>query len=217
MSELNAHIRQARIDYSLAELDEKMVDIQPLVQFQKWLAQAIEAKLLEPYAMTISTVDHESKPSARIVLLREITDKGLVFYTNYTSKKGNDINANPYGAATFFWPELQRQIRFEGKLQKVSSEKSDSYFQSRPRESNYGAWASEQSAELKSRTDLEEKIANIKIQFADKPIARPPVWGGYELVITKAEFWQGRNSRLHDRIQYTDNSENNWNIKRLSP
>jgi len=217
MSSINDHIRKARMDYSLAELDEKMVQHDPIQQFKDWLAQAIDARLLEPYAMTLATVDRSGMPSTRIVLLREITHRGLIFFTNYTSRKGTEIEQNPLGSALFFWAELQRQVRLEGRLEKVSEKISDDYFNSRPRESNIGAWASEQSSVIASRKDLEKRIVEINAKFEGQPVTRPPYWGGYELVVTEVEFWQGRNSRLHDRIHYSNKIEHGWKIERLSP
>ena len=217
MSSINDHIRKSRMDYSLAELDEKMVQHDPIQQFKDWLAQAIDARLLEPYAMTFATVDGLGMPSTRIVLLREITHRGLIFFTNYTSRKGTEIEKNPLGSALFFWAELQRQVRLEGRLETVSEKISDDYFNSRPRESNIGAWASEQSSVIASRKDLEKRIVEINAKFEGKPVTRPPYWGGYELVVTEVEFWQGRNSRLHDRIHYSNKNEQGWKIERLSP
>jgi pyridoxamine 5'-phosphate oxidase len=166
--------------------------------------------------MNVSTVSKEGKPSSRIVLLRNFSENGFVFYTNYNSKKGNDISENNSAAINFFWPQLERQIRIEGKLQKVDSKISDEYFASRPHDSQLGAWASNQSEVLKNRQELEEKFAALEKKFAGINVPRPEHWGGYCLVPDSIEFWQGRPSRIHDRIKFTT-VNNEWKIERLSP
>ena len=193
-----------------------MVNSNPIVQFDLWMKEALNADIPEPHAMNVSTVSKEGKPSSRIVLLRNFSENGFVFYTNYNSKKGNDISENNCAAINFFWPQLERQIRIEGKLQKVDSKISDEYFASRPHDSQLGAWASNQSEVLKNRQELEEKFAALEEKFAGKNVPRPEHWGGYCLVPDSIEFWQGRPSRIHDRIKFTT-VNNEWKIERLSP
>jgi pyridoxamine 5'-phosphate oxidase len=213
---INEYIKSLRTNYSKHSLDEKEVNADPLRQFELWMKEAIEAKVNEPHAMVVSTVDKNGKPSSRILLLREVSDKGFSFYTNYHSRKGSDIEQNPFVCLNFFWPELERQVRVEGKLSKQTDRESDEYFETRPRESQLGAWVSTQSHVLKSREELERKFAETEQKFSGKPIPRPPYWGGYNLKPERLEFWQGRPHRLHDRIQYTINMDS-WKIERLFP
>ncbi len=216
MKDINEHIKSLRSDYSKMELNERDIHKSPFLQFEKWMKEAIDAEIIEPHAMTLSTVSIELKPSARIVLLRDFGILGFTFYTNYTSRKGQDIAVHPDAALTFFWPQIERQVRIEGVLEKVSASVSDAYFNSRPRESKIGALVSEQSKSIQSRELLEEKMNDLSTRFAGKEISRPEYWGGYCLKPSVFEFWQGRPSRLHDRIQFTL-SEENWLIQRLSP
>lgn len=216
MAELNEHIRKLRSDYSQMELNENELEKNPILQFEKWLKEALEAKILEPHALTISTVNAEGKPSSRIVLLRDVTSNGFTFYTNYESKKGRDIEQSPYATMNFFWPQIERQVRVDGVLVKVPSAVSEDYFQSRPRESKIGAWASNQSRVLSSRKELEDKFIALSAQYPGDDVPRPPHWGGYLLQPTSVEFWQGRPNRLHDRIEYVL-SGTSWLTQRLSP
>ncbi|MFN5793812.1 MAG: pyridoxamine 5'-phosphate oxidase [Bacteroidota bacterium] len=216
MESTSKEINKLRLEYSKEILDEKMVNSNPIVQFDLWMKEALNADIPEPHAMNVSTVSKEGKPSSRIVLLRNFSENGFVFYTNYNSKKGNDISENNSAAINFFWPQLERQIRIEGKLQKVDSKISDEYFASRPHDSQLGAWASNQSEVLKNRQELEEKFAALEKKFAGINVPRPEHWGGYCLVPDSIEFWQGRPSRIHDRIKFTT-VNNEWKIERLSP
>ena len=214
--ELNEHIRKLRSDYAHSELSEGGIENNPVLQFERWLKEAISAEVSEPNAMTLSTVSKEGKPSSRIVLLREISAKGFTFYSNYNSKKAQDIVSNSNAALNFFWPQVERQVRVEGVLEKISDELSDNYFQSRPRGSKLGAWASGQSQVIKSRQVLEEKFSELSAKFPGDEVPRPAFWGGYLLKPTMLEFWQGRPGRLHDRIQYLLKNHE-WLIQRLSP
>ncbi|HEY6160878.1 MAG TPA: pyridoxamine 5'-phosphate oxidase [Bacteroidia bacterium] len=216
MSDLREHIKKLRYDFSQNTLDEKDVDHDPLKQFEKWFKEAVDAKVNEPNAMTLATSGPYGHPSARIVLLRDFTPKGFSFYTNYNSKKGKDIEHIPFACLLFFWPELQRQVRLAGKLVKQSDKESDEYFSSRPRESQLGAWTSAQSEVLRNREELEKRLKETEKKFEGKEVPRPPFWGGYTLQPEEYEFWQGRPSRLHDRIRYSMDFEK-WKIERLYP
>jgi len=209
-------IASIRKDYSLKSLEISDVDTDPLTQFHNWFKEAVEAEALEVNAMTLATLSPDGFPNGRIVLLKEL-DKGFVFFTNYQSEKGREIEANPNASLTFFWPELERQVRVKGQIEKVSSNESDDYFFSRPEGSQIGAWASPQSKEIKSRQILEKNIEELKERFKSEKISRPPHWGGYRLMPSQIEFWQGRPSRLHDRIAYYKEDDGNWNRKRLAP
>ncbi|MBN3852635.1 MULTISPECIES: pyridoxamine 5'-phosphate oxidase [unclassified Paraburkholderia] len=208
-----------RKNYSLGSLDAADVDADPIRQFQAWFAQALDAQLPEPNAMTVATVDAEGRPAARILLIKGVDERGFVFFTNYDSRKGHELTANPNAALLFHWVELERQVRIEGRVEKTSAAESDAYYQSRPLGSRIGAWASEQSAVIQDRAQLEAREREISAQYGDAP-PRPPHWGGYRLVPTAIEFWQGRPSRLHDRIRYTRDSaqaDAAWRIERLAP
>lgn len=196
-------------------LQESDLDSNPLKQFEKWFEEVLASGLEEPNAMVLSTVN-EGKPSARIVLLKDL-DSGFKFFTNYGSKKGQEMEENPQVALTFFWKELERQVRIEGLVEKVSADESDEYFKSRPRGSQIGAWVSHQSAAIASREVLEATNAELEARFEGKEIQRPDHWGGYRVIPTYIEFWQGRPSRLHDRLAYTKKEDNSWKIERLSP
>lgn len=216
MSISNSHIASIRKDYRLAELDEQIAGNDPIVFFKKWFLEAQEAKVSEVNAMTLATVDKLNLPHARIVLLKGLSKKGFVFFTNYTSNKGKEIEENPFVAIVFFWQELERQVRIEGKIEKVSNQESDEYFESRPDGSKLGAWSSPQSQIITDRSILENNYNIFKEKFAELPIERPPHWGGYCVVPSKIEFWQGRSNRMHDRILFTRTNDN-WSRCRLAP
>ncbi len=208
-----ADIRQ---DYSLRELDESRVLADPFAQFGLWMNEAIEVEANEPTAMTLSTVDTENRPSSRVVLLKGFDSDGFVFYTNYESRKGRAINENFNVALNFFWPELERQVNISGSATRISAAESEEYFRSRPLASRIGAWASQQSSKLASREELEQRVAEIAAKYADGNVPLPPFWGGFRVTPVRMEFWQGRRSRLHDRICYELNGDL-WEISRLSP
>ena len=216
MEDLRLYINTLRHDFAKQTLDKKDVNANPILQFEKWFKEAVEAKVNEPNAMTVATATADGKPSARILLLRNFDENGFVFYTNYTSRKGGEILKNPYASLLFFWPELERQVRIEGEMTKQSAEESDKYFNSRPRESKLGAWTSEQSRVVASRKDLDEEYEKISQKYPGENIPRPIYWGGYILNPTSIEFWQGRPSRLHDRLLYTKEKDS-WKIERLAP
>ena len=209
------NIADLRKDYALRRLDESDVDADPGRQFHAWLKEAIEAEVPEPTAMTLATVDDEGSPSARIMLLKALDERGFVFYTNYLSRKGEELAARPRAALAFFWKELERQVRVEGTVEKVSAAESDEYFASRPLGSRIGAWASTQSAVIPSRPWLEARVAAVQAEHGENP-PRPQHWGGYRVIPDWIEFWQGRQSRLHDRIAFT-RGPGGWKIARLSP
>lgn len=209
-------ISDIRRDYQLQNLNESDVKKDPVEQFQIWLKDAIDANASEPTAMTLATSTPDGRPSARIVLLKKVNEKGFVFFTNYNSKKGSQININPFAALVFFWSVLERQVRVEGTIEKVSAEESDEYFLSRPEGSRLGAWASPQSQKIPDRNYLESMVLKYQGQFGDKVTSRPEYWGGYRLKPFLVEFWQGRANRLHDRIQYSQINDV-WKIERLAP
>lgn len=205
-----------RRDYSLRELSRSSVDADPIVQFTKWMNEAIDSGVIEPTAMTVSTVNADGRPSSRVVLLKGFDVDGFVFFTNYESRKAGDISANPHVSLHFYWPDLERQVIISGSVSKTSREESESYFASRPRESQIGAWASKQSSVLQTREELEKRVDAIRIRFGDGEISCPEFWGGFRVRPERLEFWQGRKSRLHDRIVY-ESENGSWNISRLSP
>ncbi len=209
-------IADIRTDYSKAELNAESVDKDPFVQFEKWFRQAVDSKALEPNAMNLATIA-EGRPASRIVLLKGVEKGQFVFFTNYQSQKGKQLEVNPACALNFFWPELERQVRIEGTVSRVSDAVSDEYFQGRPRASQVGAWASPQSTMIKNRDILEDRARQIEERYKDsKVLPRPKQWGGYGVTPFVIEFWQGRPSRLHDRIIYTL-ADNKWVINRLAP
>ncbi|MEA5571393.1 pyridoxamine 5'-phosphate oxidase [Calothrix sp. UHCC 0171] len=212
-------IADLRKDYTLKGLLETDIDPNPFVQFQQWFAQARAAELPEPNAMTLATTTPEGKPSARIVLLKDFDSRGFVFYTNYNSRKGQELTSNPQANLVFWWAELERQVRIYGKIEKVSAQESDEYFYSRPLNSRLGAWTSNQSEVIASRDVLEKHFAELQNKYPDGDIPRPQHWGGFRVIPNEIEFWQGRPSRLHDRLRYTlvENNHNSWQIERLSP
>ncbi len=210
------NLQNLRQDYRAASLSEHDVDGNPILQFKKWFSDAIGAHLYEPNVMTLATADAESKPSARIVLLKGFDNDGFVFFTNYESKKGKELLENPQAALVFFWAELERQVRIEGVVSKVEEHISTDYFHSRPKGSQIGAIASRQSAVIADRSILEKRVENLSAEFAEKEIPRPTNWGGYLLKPSLIEFWQGRSSRLHDRVVYQI-MDGTWEINRLAP
>jgi len=212
----DSKITHLRKEYSLNGLSEQDVLANPIDQFKKWFDEALTAEIIEPNALFLSTISNEGFPQGRIVLLKEVDANGFVFYTNYHSHKAADLAAHPLAALTFWWAELERQVRICGKVEKVSEAESDAYFAIRPRESQLGAWTSDQSEVIESRNVLSQKSEMLKIKFADQPIPRPAHWGGYRVIPHQIEFWQGRPSRLHDRIFY-ECKNNEWQIERLSP
>jgi pyridoxamine 5'-phosphate oxidase len=209
-------LQNLRQEYRSAELLEQDVDQNPIQQFKKWFEQALNSKLYEPNVMTLATASAEGIPSARIVLLKGFDEDGFVFYTNYESHKGRELLENPHAALVFFWAELERQVRIDGIVTKVAPEVSTDYFHSRPKGSQIGALVSPQSQVINSRDELENHIIVLKNQYGDQEIPRPAHWGGYVVKPTNIEFWQGRPSRLHDRIRYKL-VDGNWIINRLAP
>ncbi|MFY9308758.1 MAG: pyridoxamine 5'-phosphate oxidase [Bacteroidia bacterium] len=216
MEDLRLYINTLRHDFAKQTLDETQVDANPIVQFEKWFKEAVDAKVNEPNAMTVCTATPEGKPSARILLLRNFNENGFVYYTNYNSRKGQEIEANPNCALLFFWPELERQVRIEGSIEKQNPADSDLYFNTRPRTSKLGAWTSEQSKVIANRDILASEYEKFSVMFPSEDVPRPPHWGGYLVKPVTIEFWQGRPSRLHDRILYTKHN-GNWRIERLAP
>jgi pyridoxamine 5'-phosphate oxidase len=210
-------LSELRNEYSKASLDVSAILPNPIAQFERWFHEAIEAKVLEPNAMNLSTINDDNRPSSRIVLLKGIEHNKFLFYTNYQSSKGQQLSNNPACALTFFWPELERQVRIEGTTERVDELTSEKYFQSRPRGSQVSAWTSPQSAVLQSRSILEERSLEIEKRFEGLPVLpKPKQWGGFAVDPLIIEFWQGRPNRLHDRIQFTK-MDNVWSICRLAP
>lgn len=209
-------IQSLRQDYRSAELSEKDADKNPIKQFEKWFSAAIDAQLYEPNVMTLATADKSGKPNARIVLLKGFDENGFSFYTNYLSTKGKEIKKNPLACLVFFWAELERQVRIEGKIEKLSKEASEKYFHSRPIGSQIGAIVSPQSQIIADRKILELKVEGLTAQYEGKTIPKPAHWGGYIVKPTSIEFWQGRTSRLHDRLKY-DLINGKWQMNRLAP
>ena len=211
MSESNKETREGSI------LDETTINSNPILQFNTWFDEVEKAGISDANSMNLSTSTPDGRPSSRIVLLKELNAEGFIFYTNYQSQKGLEIESNPFGALSFYWKEISRQVRIEGPIEKVSFEKSDEYFKTRPRGSQIGAWSSPQSNRIEKRIILEEREAKLIEKFKDKEIPRPAQWGGYILLPEMVEFWQGRENRLHDRIQYNLTKDRKWEIVRLAP
>ena len=205
-----------RREYALAGLRRKDLEADPIAQFQKWFDQALKAELLEPNAMTLATVDAQGRPSARMVLLKQVDRRGFVFFTNYESRKGKELAANGNAALNFFWGGLERQVCVTGAVSKVPREESEAYFAVRPLGSQFGAWVSKQSSIVTDREFLEKRLAEVQEQFAGNPPPTPEYWGGYVLAPSEVEFWQGRPNRLHDRLRYR-RADGQWLIERLSP
>lgn len=205
-----------RREYSREVLDETAVDADPFTQFGRWIHEAIVADLPDATAMTLSTVDADNRPSSRVVLLKGFDQTGFTFYTNYESRKARELASNPYATLHFFWAELERQINIRGRTEKASREEAEAYFRTRPVESRVGAWASHQSTEVASRSEIEKKFDEMLAQFKGGDVPLPPYWGGYRVTPDRFEFWQGRPSRLHDRVCYTLENDS-WRISRLSP
>lgn len=203
--------------FSQQGLRESDLDPDPIRQFRGWLDIAIQARLAEPYAMTLATATPDGKPSARMVLLRGVDERGFVFFTNYDSRKGNELAVNPWAALVMFWVELGRQIRIEGRVEQVTPPESDAYFQGRPRGSRISACASFQSQVLPNRDVLERRVQELTNEFEGREVPRPPNWGGYRVLPEVIEFWQNRANRLHDRLRYLRSESGGWTIERLSP
>ncbi len=210
-------VADLRKDYTLHGLSESEASPNPFIQFQKWFDQALAAQLPEPNAMTIATTTADGKPSARMVLLKDFDERGFVFFTNYNSYKGQELAENPQAALVFWWAELERQVRICGRVEKVSQTESDAYFYSRPLNSRLGAWASDQSQVIPSREVLQQRLQELQMKYENQEVPRPPHWGGLRVIPTEIEFWQGRPSRLHDRLLYTPLDKGTWKIQRLSP
>ena len=217
MSPHSVNIADIRREYILEELDETIVGGNPIAFFSKWFSEAESAQITDINAMTLATVDANALPHARIVLLKGLDNEGFVFFTNYDSAKGKEINANPHVALVFYWKELERQVRVEGFIEQVNPEESDIYFRSRPAGSRIGAWASPQSRKITQRNILEKNYAKYEKEFSNIDIPRPPHWGGYRVMPSHIEFWQGRPSRMHDRIVFSKNETGIWNRYRLAP
>jgi len=211
------NLENLREDYTASTLSENGTKADPMKQFEAWFDEAQKANVPEPNAMTLATATQDGRPSARIVLLKGVYNDGFVFYTNYLSRKGKEIAKNPVAALTFFWPSLERQVRIEGTIEKITKEQSERYFHSRPKESQIGAMASPQSQEIDGRDGLEKKWDELATEYADKEVPKPSYWGGYIVKPRLVEFWQGRTSRLHDRILYKKIDNKNWKKVRLAP
>ncbi len=205
-----------RIDYGISSLDEKDAAADPIEQFRRWFDEAQQRGLPEPNGMTLATATADGKPSARVVLLKEYDQRGFVFFTNYNSRKGRELAGNPQACLVFYWQPLERQVRIDGIVEKVDRAESEAYFRTRPRDAQIGAWVSQQSEPINSREELEKRTRELQARFAGQEVPLPHYWGGYRLIPQEIEFWQGRPSRLHDRLVYTRHGET-WVRRRLSP
>jgi pyridoxamine 5'-phosphate oxidase len=210
------HIAELRTEYARESLNDGDVARDPVVQFSRWFQEALNSGFTEPNAMTLATAGASGRPSARIVLLKDYDERGFTFFTNYESRKGEELAINPHAALLFHWVELERQVRIEGRVERVAAAESDEYYRSRPLGSRLGAWASPQSRVLARREELEARLVEIGSRYGEDP-PRPPHWGGYRLVPDLLEFWQGRPSRLHDRVRYAREASGPWRIERLAP
>jgi pyridoxamine 5'-phosphate oxidase len=213
---IRPEVADLRRDYSLEALVEAHANRDPFEQFQQWFDAAVKAELPEPNAMTLATIDTAGFPAARIVLLKDFDSSGFVLFTNYNSHKGQELSQNPRAALVFLWAELERQVRIQGTVEKITPEESDSYFYSRPHGSRLGAWASNQSEVIADRDVLDRQLEALKAEYEGKEVPRPPHWGGFRVKPQMIEFWQGRTSRLHDRLRYRM-GDGGWGIDRLSP
>ena len=211
------HVARLRKEYTRAGLKESDADPNPIEQFRRWFDEVLAADPHEPNAMTVATTTPDGRPSARIVLLKGFDERGFVFYTNYEGRKSGELETNPYAALVFYWGELERQVRIEGRVSRVSEEESDAYFAGRPRGSQLGAWASEQSRQLQDRSALEERLRELEAEYEGREVPRPPFWGGYRVEPEVIEFWQGRENRLHDRLVYRRSDDDGWSRERLQP
>lgn len=215
---LKLSLADLRENYTLGGLDEAAADANPIAQFETWFADARRAGLKEPNAMTLATATKDGRPSARIVLLKEVDETGFVFYTNYESRKARELRENPRAALTLYWAELERQVRVEGTVRRVSRAQSERYFQSRPKGSRLGAWASPQSAVISNRQLLEGRLRDLTARYSERDeVPLPEFWGGYRVEPEVIEFWQGRPNRLHDRLRYWRDQDNLWRLERLAP
>jgi pyridoxamine 5'-phosphate oxidase len=208
-------IKAIRREYTKSSLTVKNVNKNPFKQFEKWFDEVLKSGFLEPNAMTVATASKEGKPTARILLLKGFDESGFMFYTNYKSRKGRDLEENPYASLLFFWDKLERQVRIEGKVQKLTKEESEAYFNTRPYKSRVGAWASPQSSVIEDRNVIVKDFLKYMLKFKTH-VPLPPVWGGYRLIPDLFEYWQGRPNRLHDRIRYRK-IKSEWKIERLAP
>ncbi len=210
-------VARLRKEYTRAGLKESDTHPNPIEQFRTWFDEALAANLHEPNAMTLATSTPHGRPSVRVVLLKGFDERGFVFYTNYEGRKGEELEANPYCALLFYWGELERQVRVEGRVGRLPDEESDAYFAGRPRGSQLGAWASEQSRPVKDRGALEERLRELEAEYEGREVPRPPFWGGYRVEPEVIEFWQGRENRLHDRLRYRRLGNGGWRRERLQP
>jgi pyridoxamine 5'-phosphate oxidase len=211
------NLADLRRDYTKGGLRRAYLDLDPMVQFNKWFEQALTAEMLEPSAITLATADGAGRPSARIVLLKEADERGFTFFTNYESRKGRELAENSHAAMVIYWAELEREVCIAGEVTKTSRAESEKYFAMRPRGSQLGAWVSRQSSVVPDRGFLEKRLLEVDAQFDGRDVEAPPYWGGYVLTPSRIEFWQGRPNRLHDRFQYSRQADGSWRIDRLSP